>query len=337
VREFDLSCWTNYWHLLCHRSEVANSKDFVRLKAFDAEVVAFNDGKSVIVFDNHCPHRGARIFDAAFGREPFLCRYHGWSYSKGRIFIADADQFSHCKIKDAALNNYQSQWLGDFLFFAITPKCALEEQLGTIAPILESISKSIGSRHDFNSYEYESIWQISIENALEPYHISSVHPNSLAKLKLGPGENHFYGMNSAWFTTVCNEQSASRLKKLSRLFDFEFQHQGYMNVFLFPFSMLSSTFGLSYSLQNFFPSIQIERTNFSSRLYASKLRNGMNSNVIVPFMDSTAALNRQVFDEDRNICERIPRSCWSEEKPLYFAAHDEQRLVHFRRTVKAER
>lgn len=88
--------WTEHWHLLAHRSELAQPRDFVRFDVFGREVVLHHDGVSVIAFDNRCPHRGARIFDSDSGRERFLRRYHGWSYANGRVFVADKAALAHC-------------------------------------------------------------------------------------------------------------------------------------------------------------------------------------------------------------------------------------------------
>ncbi len=73
------------------------------------------------------------------------------------------------------------------------------------------------------------------------------------------------GYISLWFA-VNNEKSANRLKKLGRIFSLSYQHLGYINIFLFPFSMISSTYGLSYSIQSFFPAKSDDTAHFISRL-----------------------------------------------------------------------
>jgi phenylpropionate dioxygenase-like ring-hydroxylating dioxygenase large terminal subunit len=325
----DQSLWKNYWHLLCHRSEVENPRDFLKFDVAGEEVVVFNDGKDVIAFDNRCPHRGARIFDGAAGNARFICQYHGWSYSKGTVFIADKAQFSHCDLSGVRLSGLQTAWVGDFLFVSAAPLTDVEAQLGGAVSVVRAISTSIGKRWDLNSYDYDCIWPIAVENALEPYHVSSVHPKSLNLLGLTEGRNEYHGQNSIWFSEVSHEQTAKRLAKLGRLFSLDYQHLGYVNIYLFPFSMISSTFGLSYSVQNFFPSSATDKSHFTSRLYQSTLRAGTNPAITEGFLDSTAALNRQVFEEDMKICARIPSRSWSPE-PLTVFARDEDRLMHFR-------
>jgi phenylpropionate dioxygenase-like ring-hydroxylating dioxygenase large terminal subunit len=336
MNDTDMFFWEGYWHLLCHRSEVSKPRDFVLLEACGGEVVAFHDGKKVVVFDNLCPHRGARIFTSNIGNKAFLCPYHNWSYSNGRIFIADSSQFAHCADPKPDLHHYKTAWVGDFLFFAISPLNSVEEQLGLAEPLVRNISTSIATRLDFSSYKYQSIWQIAVENALEPYHVSAIHPNSLAKLQLSHGNNEFLGLNSMWLSELGDHRTVSQLSRLLKLFELDYFHAGYLNLHLFPFSMVSSTFGVSYSIQNFFPDTVDNSSQFVSRLYQSKLKDGSKSKIIEPLMKSTADLNRQVFAEDNQICERIASRSWTNITPKYYANPDELRLVYFREQFTSE-
>ena len=52
----------DYWHLVAHRSELANPGDFVRLDWAAGELVLHNDEGEIVAFDNLCPHRGGRFF-----------------------------------------------------------------------------------------------------------------------------------------------------------------------------------------------------------------------------------------------------------------------------------
>jgi phenylpropionate dioxygenase-like ring-hydroxylating dioxygenase large terminal subunit len=336
MNSIDKFFWEGYWHLLCHRSEVCKPRDFVRLKGFGQEIVAFHDGKDIVVFDNRCPHRGAMIFGDDSGNQPFLCPYHNWSYSKGRVFIADPKQFAHCDKPKPDLNRYQTAWVGDFLFFAIKPLKSVEEQLGEVGPMVHSISTSVEARHDFASYKYDSIWQISIENALEPYHVSAIHPDSLAKLRLTSGRNEFFESNSVWYTEVGDSRTVKQLANLLKFFTIDYLYEGYFNLHLFPFSMISSTFGISYSVQNFFPATENGITAFASRLYRSRLADQSKENIVAHLMNSTAKLNRQVFMEDKMICQRIPASSWTMSAPEYYALPDEERLFYFRERLRSE-
>jgi hypothetical protein len=103
---------------------------------------------------------------------------------------------------------------------------------------------------------------------------------------------------------------------------------------MFPFSMITSTFGYSYSVQNFFPSLRDENTtNFTSRLLTTKLSNEKYDQILSSFFESTININRTVFEEDHEICKLIPRDSWSIE-PLKYMSTDEIKINHFRQICR---
>lgn len=328
-----LRLWEENWHLLAHRSELAQTRDFVRFDIAGREVVLFNDGASVIAFDNRCPHRGTRIFDGNSGSQHFVCPYHRWSYAKGRVFVADKQSLSHCDLSQLRLNTLNIGWIGDFAFVSSSPTQDIETQLAGLAPMVAAISHGIGARWDLNRYVYEADWRIALENALEPYHVGAIHPDTLDTLKLTPGENRYFGRNSVWSSPLGDERIAKRMKSLTRLFDLEHQFEGYESLYLFPFTMISSTFGFSQSLQNFLPGREAERSHFTSRLFAGRLKPETKAELVAPLMASSASMNRAVFDEDHDICKRVPLDTWSMDPPRFWSA-SEEKLLHFRQSYR---
>ena len=330
----DSSLLREYWHLLCHRRELPAKGDYLRFPTAVGDIVVFNDGKDLVAFDNRCPHRGARIYDGASGNQPASCKYHGWTHDAGIMIIPEREKFSHCDLSEARLNQYEVDWCGDFLFVGIRPRTPLYEQLGECAETIENISFNIDVRIDLNQYTYECYWPLAIENALEPYHISMIHPETLATLELEDGENTFIGINSIWKAPIGNARVKRQLQGLKRLFAIDFAYEGYFSLYLFPFTMLSSTFGYSYSLQHFFPATEGGReTHFTSRLLTAPAANERAGAMLSSLFSSTAQVNRRVFEEDHEICKRVPSESWSVE-PLRFPNADEVKITHFRESCR---
>jgi phenylpropionate dioxygenase-like ring-hydroxylating dioxygenase large terminal subunit len=327
----DRELWETHWHLLAHRSELATSSRFVAFQVAGEEVVAFHDGESVVVFDNRCPHRGTRIFDGTHGQQRFLCRYHAWSFTKGRMIIPQRETFS-CDLSDVRLNTYQTDWLGDFLFVSRRPVMALDQQFAGITEMLEGISHGIGSRGDLNAYAYQCNWKIAVENALDQYHVAVIHHETLNKLKMEPARDHYHGINNVSYADVGDERVERRLRSLRRFFDIEFQSEGYIAIHLFPFTFLTSTFGYSYSLQQFYPSSDQDRTEFTSRFYQTRLSPKISSEAMQTFFESSVLVNHKVFAEDAEICARVPTDTWSAQTPTYLSS-GEEKIAFFRRTM----
>lgn len=330
---FDRELWDTHWHLLAHRSELDAPSRFVRFQVAGEEVVAFHDGATVEVFDNRCPHRGTRIFDGASGQQRWMCRYHAWSYAKGRMFIPARETFA-CDLSEVRLATYRTEWLGNFLFVSRRPTRSLVEQLTGIAPIVEAIGRGIGSRGDFNGYDYKCNWKIAVENALDQYHVAVIHHDTLNKLKMEPARDTYQGINNISYAGVGDPRVARRLGSLRRFFDIGFQSEGYIAIHLFPFTFLTSTFGYSYSLQQFHPSMDPDRAHFSSRFYPARLSPKINAEAMQTFFASSLEVNHKVFEEDAAICARCPTDSWSPQPPRFMSA-GEEKIGQFRASMRA--
>ncbi|MCK9688341.1 aromatic ring-hydroxylating oxygenase subunit alpha [Scleromatobacter humisilvae] len=336
MTDLDASLVRGWWHLLCHRRELPAPGDYLRFETVVGDIAVFNDGRDLIAFDNRCPHRGARLYDGASGNRPASCRYHGWTHANGVMIIPQREKFDGCDLTTARLNQYRTDWCGDFLFVGIAPQAALAEQLGEAAGVLENISFNIDACVDVNRYDYECRWPLAIENALEPHHISLVHPETLATLELQDGENRFLGVNSVWEAPVGNARLRRRLESLRRFFRIDHGYEGYFSLYLFPFTMLSSTYGYSYSLQHFFPAPAPDtprRTSFSSRLLTVPAVDERAASMLRTFIDSTVQVNRRVFEEDHEVCKRLPADSWS-TAPLRYPSVDEIKISHFRESCR---
>jgi len=326
----------NYWHMICHRNELPNDGDFLRLKTPIGDVVVFNDGGDYVAFDNHCAHRGTKIYLTDFGNQANTCKYHGWTFKSGQLIIPAVEKFKDCNIEKADLRRYLLDWCGDFLFLGVTPKQDLYEQLDGVAQYIENISFNIFERADVSVYKYECAWPLALENALEPYHIGMVHSGTLAKLKLEDGANTFHGSNSIWQAPVGDSRINKQLQSLGAYFNIDYGYEGYMSIFMFPFTMISSTFGYSYSVQNFFPHQTSKNlTNFMSRLLICNVKDSTARKIVQPFFDSSSKINRMIFEEDHAICKLFPTDSWSPD-PLKFISEQEVKIAHFRDLCRAD-
>ena len=294
----------DYWHLVAHRSELAQPGDYLRLDWPLGELVLFNDNGAMVAFDNLCPHRGTRFFIEDAGNGRIACPYHGWGFRDGELRIPLRQTFDAAEIAAAKLNTYQTAWCGDFLFAGLAPARTLPDQLGELTETLTTISEQIEGRRDFNAFAWQSDWRVAVENALEGYHVSAIHPQTLAPLGLIDDLTTFGGGNSVYTARIGDERTAKGLERMARFFDIGHAYQGYWTAHVFPFAMLSSTYGYSYSMQTFFPGRETNRTWFTSRLLASRIKPGAEA-VLESFFASSARVNRQVFEEDHGICARV--------------------------------
>lgn len=322
----------DYWHFCAHTTELSKPGDYIKYNFFDEEVVVYNDGSSIIAFDNICPHRGTRFFIEDSGNSIATCKYHGWTIANNTIHVPAREIYPDCPI---SFNKYQVDFCGSLVFFSIKPKATLYDQLGeTVYNLIEAISFDCSRLVDVNQYIYQCNALIAIENALEPDHVPFIHPHTLDPLKLTNCRNEFYNHNSIVKFDIGNIRVKKALDRVLKLFDTGLQRfDGYMSIHIFPFGFISSTCGTSYSIQNFFP-LSDEKSTFISKLYFSGLANNRNVDQISSFVDSTIQVNRKVFEEDHDICKRIRFKNWLKliDGPL---SNNEVKIRKFRDIMKS--
>ena len=322
----------SYWHLVAHRSELAEPGDFVRLTWALGELVVYNDQGRMLAFDNVCPHRGARFFAEDHGNARAICPYHGWSVRGGEVRPARREQFTECDLAKATLNEFRTAWCGDFLFVGIEPVMALGDQLDAFGASLADISGEIVGRRDLYKIDFQANWRIAVENALEAYHVNSVHPDTLAPMALTDDRDTYAGLNSAYHARIGSARVARGLGGLRRFFDLRHAFDGYCTYFVFPFAMVSSTYGLSYSLQTYLPTAEPNRSWFYSRLFACRAA-ADSAGVVETLLAATVKANHQIFDEDHAICSRVsPTFDLSSENRVF--ASSEARLRALAQTLR---
>lgn len=308
-----------FYHFGAHRSELASVNDFRRITAGGRDVVLFNDNNTIIAFENRCPHRGCQLLKDSNGNGELLCPYHGWRFGEKKCIIPNRKSFKEADIESINLSFYSIEFCGDFLFFSPHPSTSLQTQLGSFWNLLEMISHDITEKIDDNNHPFNANWKISLENALENYHVSTVHPHSLGLLLPSDGKVTYEGKNSLWESSIGNQKIQNKLLKVQPLFQNTYRNENYFSLYLFPFSMLSSTYGYSYAFQHFFPKSPTE-TLFSSRTYATRTD-------YTDFFTGVAALNRQIFSEDADICQRVQAASATETSFVY--NQQEQRIEIF--------
>lgn len=320
----------HFYHFGVHRCELAKPNDFRRVQAGGHDIILYNDHGTIIAFENSCPHRGCLLIQDSHGSQELLCPYHGWRFGEGKCIVPNRKLFNEEEITSAALSTYKIDYCGNFIFFSPAPSATLREQLGFFWDMLETISLDITHLIDDNNQPFSANWKISLENALENYHVSSVHPTSLGALVPTDGTVIFDKTNSLWESPLGNMKVHTKLSKLHTLFDNKYRNECYFSLYLFPFSMISSTFGYSYAFQNFYPKTPTE-TAFSSRTYATQTE-------YTSFFDNVAQLNRQIFAEDARICELVQKGTALSAHYIYNT--QEKRILafhqHYETLVKKE-
>ncbi|KQS55451.1 hypothetical protein ASG17_05020 [Brevundimonas sp. Leaf363] len=323
---------TDWWHLIAHEAELAQPGDWLRFDWPLGELVVMNDGGKLLAFDNVCPHRGGRFFDGPSGQGAAICPYHAWRIRDGAVKVAQAARFKACDLERAVLNRFEIERHGPWVFVGVQPAQTLAAQLGDLAEPLLSMGQDIERRADLHAETWDCDWRVAVENALETYHVAPIHGTSLGTLGLKDETWRLHGANSDYTAEVGAARTARGLQAMGRFFEAPNAHAGYRSIHVFPFAMVSSTFGYSAALQTFMPSEGGRETRFTTRMLGARRMAGMEAPADA-FLASSARMNRQVFEEDRAICERVSRRYDLDAANRIFA-DNEGRVAHFADTLR---
>jgi phenylpropionate dioxygenase-like ring-hydroxylating dioxygenase large terminal subunit len=285
-------------------------------------------------FTNVCPHRYSRLRLKEHGCEPLVCPYHGWAFdpkSGKAIGIPEKPAFCFCDDEETqlGLERWNVERCGNLLFANLNPRTTLAQYLGSFWEPLANMSQCIGKKIDTNSIDISANWKIVVENTLESYHVKKIHPESFYELGASGNSFRFDGWHSAW-TAELNEKTRKKAKLINKIYaDRPLLNDHYSHFLVFPNMTLATSFGLSFSIQEIVP-LAPDRTRFVSHVYFTKLDRprAEDDEAQSAIERSIVEFNRQVFMEDKEICEQVHLGSLDASKSG-FLCHAEARVEKF--------
>lgn len=175
------------WNFLGRADRIPNSGDYfaVTFAGVPVIVIRGKDG-GVRAFANTCRHRGAAILQGEGNCKAIRCPYHSWSYDfDGTLIVApEMEQTAGFRMEDYPLVPIRlEQWAG-FIFVNFDHEArSLKDFLGDLPEVLESYHFEKMTCVRRKEYEIASNWKIYVENAMEAYHVSTVHRSTLSRQK----------------------------------------------------------------------------------------------------------------------------------------------------------
>jgi phenylpropionate dioxygenase-like ring-hydroxylating dioxygenase large terminal subunit len=204
------------WVCVGRIEELSKVGDYLTFEICDEPVVVIHgDDGTIRAFSNVCRHRGAVIASGRGNRQRLVCPYHHWSYdSRGRLAgtpgFGERDDFNR---RDCRLPEFPcTQWQG-FLFVS----CAADPL--PLAPRLAPLESQIRPYHLEQmrlGYLAEEIWETNwkclLENFMEGYHLTPLHPETLHPVNptrlcrhFAPGDGYF-GYDAGFSPTLPRSQ-----------------------------------------------------------------------------------------------------------------------------------
>lgn len=327
--------FSNNWIYFCHKDSIANHNDFITKKIGNIPVVMQNINGEVKAFMNVCSHRFSILQTQEKGNRALFCPYHGWSFNKEgkptgipkKPLFKDFNEQELCDLK---LKEYRLDSCGNFYFVHINePLVTLKEYLGDFYEDLQNISNGISKLIDINRLNIKANWKVLVENTLESYHVNLVHSDTFRKLGAKGLDFKFSNEHSKWDAELNFNEDDPKLSKIHKNYTNRvFKINGYTHYLIYPNLLISTSYGVSFNVSTIFPTTPGE-SDFTSYVYMSKAES--NNALVEGYEQSLIEFNRQVFVEDKNICEEVQKGVVVTDKPGVLSL-EEERVHAFQKT-----
>ena len=170
------------WHCLGRLDEVPEAGDFFTLQLLDEPlIVVRGDDDTVRVLANVCRHRGMPLAEGRGNVKRFVCTYHAWMYGRdGALLRAARMENAGFDAKSCRLHGYNVQFWNGFIY------CNLDADAPHFGAETQSLD-SLLAPYDPESFRlvhvaeevWNTNWKCLVENFMEGYHLSVVHPQTL--------------------------------------------------------------------------------------------------------------------------------------------------------------
>ncbi|MBY6262732.1 aromatic ring-hydroxylating dioxygenase subunit alpha [Azospirillum sp. 412522] len=290
------------WHCLGRADEIPNPGDYFTTRLFDEPllVVRGEDG-AVRVLSNVCRHRGMPLAETSGSARRFVCSYHAWSYDRaGRLINAPRMRDKGVTAETCRLPSFPSEIWNGFIYANLDPDARpLTPRLGQLAALLGNYDTA-GMRivRSFEE-EWRTNWKCLVENFMEAYHLSVVHPQTLHPYT--PTGLSRKSMSDDAFTSYCAnypDTAASRGVGAPALSDEERRRSTLFCVFPAQVASQAATLLVSLSIQPL--AVDRIKLRWTMSTYGDELSRDD--------LESRISLWHEVNREDREKLERMQRA-----------------------------
>ncbi|MCG6902259.1 MAG: aromatic ring-hydroxylating dioxygenase subunit alpha [Rhodobacter sp.] len=182
---FDWECRSvlrSGWYCLGRTDEIPEPGDYFTARILNEPlIVVRGDDCRIRVLSNVCRHRGMPLAEGSGNTRRFVCPYHAWAYGRdGALLRAARMDNAGFDAKSCRLPGFASTHWRGFVYCNLNPEAApfidAAPDLDTlVAPYQGETFRVVHSAEE----AWRTNWKCLVENFMEGYHLSVVHPVTL--------------------------------------------------------------------------------------------------------------------------------------------------------------
>ncbi len=169
------------WHCVGRVDELAETGDYLTLQLLNEPLIIVRDEAGIKALSNVCRHRGMRLAEGSGNTKRFTCPYHAWMYgTDGSLLRASRMKNEGFDPKTCKLGEFHCEIRFGFIYVCLDGNPpdldrrldGLEDLIGAYEPENYRIVHS-------DTEIWKTNWKCLVENFMEGYHLSVVHPETL--------------------------------------------------------------------------------------------------------------------------------------------------------------
>lgn len=297
------------WHCVGRVDELPEAGDFFTTQLFEEPLLLVRgDDGEIRALSNLCRHRGMPLAEGRGSTRRFVCSYHAWSYARdGQLSNAPRMQDKGVNAKSCSLPSFKTEIWNGFIYVN------LDDAAQPLAPRLQTLEALLanygtGEMRIVHSQEeiWNTNWKCLVENFMEAYHLSVVHPGTLHPYT--PTGLSRKALSDDSFTSYCaNYPDAAGNRGLGAPQLSEEERKRSTLFCLFPTQIVSQAATLLVSLSIQPLAVDQIRVRWTMSTYADELS--------PEDIQERLALWNEVNREDREKLERMQRGLGSRHAP----------------------
>lgn len=168
------------WYCVGRHDEIPEAGDFFTAQILNEPIlVVRGDDGNIRVLSNVCRHRGMPLAEGRGHTKRFICSYHAWIYGRDGILLrAPRMENAGFDAKKCRLPEHNMQQWNGFIYANLDPMAEPFEHPKLDAMLAPYETKDFRLVH-VEEEEWKTNWKCLVENFMEGYHLSVVHPQTL--------------------------------------------------------------------------------------------------------------------------------------------------------------
>ncbi|MEM9716876.1 MAG: aromatic ring-hydroxylating dioxygenase subunit alpha [Pseudomonadota bacterium] len=168
------------WHCLGRADEIPNPGDFFTAQLLNEPLIAVRQSdQDIAILANVCRHRGMPLAEGSGNTKRFICSYHAWAYDlDGALMRAPRMKNAGFDGKNCGLHRHNMQLWQGFIYVNLDQTAEPFTH-----PALDTLLANYNSEAFRLVHVAEEVWNTNwkclVENFMEGYHLSVVHPETL--------------------------------------------------------------------------------------------------------------------------------------------------------------